>query len=200
LARAERDPGPSAKNREAQYDLGESAGVALGPGSSLPAGLAPRVARPGHDEGWLTQMLSAMPANACAPQLTSKGGLPYKPRDSWRQFVQFGRMARGLLAPLDASTIAICSERRTTGETDLSTEQAGAQAPPRFPRPHGNERRPQGRRSPPRAWTQAAQCLIPMLGSFRPTILLSLPGLTRQSIFLRITSCEEDGPAGQARG
>jgi ribonuclease P protein component len=47
----------------------------------------------------------------------------------------------------------------TTGETDLSTEQAGAQAPPRFPRPHGDKGRPQGRRSPPRAWTQAAQCL-----------------------------------------
>src|SRR5215471_3165531 len=29
---------------------------------------------------------------------------------------------------------------------------------------------------------------------------LSLPGLTRQSIPLQKTSCEEDGPAGQARG
>jgi hypothetical protein len=28
-------------------------------------------------------------------QLTSKGGLPYKPRDSWRQSAQFRRMAQG---------------------------------------------------------------------------------------------------------
>src|SRR2546423_7635883 len=30
--------------------------------------------------------------------------------------------------------------------------------------------------------------------------LSSLPGLTRQSIFLRKTLCEDDGPPGQAQG
>src|SRR6516162_2228817 len=54
---------------------------------------------------------------------------------------------------------AFASRRRTIGETDLSTEQAGAQTPSRLPRAHGDEGRPPRHPRPPRAWTQAAQCL-----------------------------------------
>src|SRR5262249_38370821 len=42
-------------------------------------------------------------------------------------------------------------------EADLPTEQAGAQAPPRFPRPHGHQGRTQGRGGPAGAWTQAPE-------------------------------------------
>jgi ribonuclease P protein component len=51
------------------------------------------------------------------------------------------------------------SQRRTAREADVSTEQAGAQAPSRFSCPHGNQRRAQGGCRAPRAWTQAAQRL-----------------------------------------
>ena len=40
-------------------------------------------------------------------------------------------------------------------EKNLSTQQAGAQAPPRLPRPHGDQGWPQGHRRPPGAWSQA---------------------------------------------
>jgi ribonuclease P protein component len=49
-------------------------------------------------------------------------------------------------------------------EADLSTEQIGAQTPARFPRPHGNHRRPQGGRSPARARSQATERLTPSAG------------------------------------
>jgi ribonuclease P protein component len=57
--------------------------------------------------------------------------------------------------------VRACRPQPATGamedrrETDLSAEQAGAQAPPRLPRPHGNGRRPQGHRRPPPARPQA---------------------------------------------
>jgi ribonuclease P protein component len=51
------------------------------------------------------------------------------------------------------------AQRRTAREADLSTEQAGAQAPSRFSCPHGNQRRAQGGCRAPRAWTQTAQRL-----------------------------------------
>jgi len=44
----------------------------------------------------------------------------------------------------------------TTHETDLSTEPAEAQAPPRFPRAHGESGRPESRKIPPRQRPQAA--------------------------------------------
>src|SRR5262249_8788796 len=49
--------------------------------------------------------------------------------------------------------------------------------------------------SPPRARAPARNEARGM-----PTLNSSLPGLTRQSILFAQTSCEEDGPAGQARG
>ena len=51
-------------------------------------------------------------------------------------------------------------DRRHARETDLSTLEARAQAPPWFPRPYGHQRRPQGHRGPPFARPQAPFCLI----------------------------------------
>ena len=49
--------------------------------------------------------------------------------------------------------------RRTPREADLSTQQAGAQAPSRLSRASGDHRRPQGSRRAPRAWPQAFERL-----------------------------------------
>src|SRR5258705_2534745 len=50
-------------------------------------------------------------------------------------------------------------QRRNTREADLSTQQTGAQAPSRLPRPSRHRRRPQGSRRAPRAWPQASERL-----------------------------------------
>ena len=52
-------------------------------------------------------------------------------------------------------------EWRTYREADLSAEQARAQAPARFPRPHGDRRRPQRHSAAPRQGPQAALGLRP---------------------------------------
>src|SRR5262249_23925570 len=44
-------------------------------------------------------------------------------------------------------------------EADLSTEQAGAQAPSRLPRPHGHQGRSPRGSGTPRPWTQAVERL-----------------------------------------
>src|SRR4051794_32575925 len=54
---------------------------------------------------------------------------------------------------------ALPGQRRTTREADLSTQQTGAQAPSRLPRPSRHRRRPQGSRRAPRAWPQASERL-----------------------------------------
>src|ERR671917_1044672 len=51
------------------------------------------------------------------------------------------------------------SRRRNIRETDLSTEQAGAQAPSWLPCPHGHHGGPQGRGGAARARTEKAQRL-----------------------------------------
>jgi ribonuclease P protein component len=66
----------------------------------------------------------------------------------------------GFLAPRERATRRDrTAQRRTAREADVSTEQAGAQAPSRFSCPHGNQRRAQGGCRAPRAWTQTAQRL-----------------------------------------
>ena len=50
-------------------------------------------------------------------------------------------------------------KRRMNRETDLSTLEAGAQAPSRFPCPPGHHRRPQGSRRPSCPWPQAPERL-----------------------------------------
>jgi ribonuclease P protein component len=92
--------------------------------------------------------------------LTSNGRLPYKPRDF--------RRGHSLVLGVRASTVSlrrrvILGKQRpaeSKREADLPTEQAGAQAPPRFSRPHGDQGRPQDRGQAARARTQTAQCLI----------------------------------------
>jgi ribonuclease P protein component len=56
--------------------------------------------------------------------------------------------------PRDWSSMKSGDETR---EADLSAEQTGAQAPTRFSRPHGDERRPQGDQYAARAPPQAAE-------------------------------------------
>jgi len=50
-------------------------------------------------------------------------------------------------------------QAENTGEADLSTEQAGAQAASRIPQPHGNQWWPQGAQCPPWPRPEAAQRL-----------------------------------------
>src|SRR5882757_5749562 len=57
------------------------------------------------------------------------------------------------------STGTLPGQRRTTREADLSTQQTGAQAPSRLPRPSRHRRRPQGSRRAPRARPQASERL-----------------------------------------
>lgn len=83
--------------------------------------------------------------------------LPYKPRNFFRQ-----RDPRDLSA-IGCQRLRRLRERLSTKsgdetrEADLSAEQAGAEAPTRFPRPYGDQRRPQGHQCSPRAGPQAAQ-------------------------------------------
>ena len=91
---------------------------------------------------------------------TSNGRLPYKPRDF--------RRGHSLVLRVRASTVplrrrVILGKQRpaeSKREADLPTEQAGAQAPPRFSRPHGDQGWAQDRGQAARARTQTAQCLI----------------------------------------
>jgi len=64
----------------------------------------------------------------------------------------------------------------TDREKNLSTQQAGSQAPPRLPRPHGDQGWPQGHRRPPGAWPQA-----PVGLSSRRVIIARLIRKTGQS-------------------
>ena len=107
-----------------------------------------------------------------APQLTEKGRLPISRSVFKRQCEPSGAM----------TDVARCvfvhtgTERRETGETDISTEQAGAQTPPRFPRPHGNQGRAESDRSPSRAWPQTAQRLTaPGVERLRRRLISSQP-------------------------
>jgi hypothetical protein len=107
--------------------------------------------------------VSLKPVNASTPvALTRRGPLSYKPRN-------FG--LGGLNAAIGAASdflmpwpvvigpyAAISGEQ--TGEADLSTEQAGAQASPRVSCPDGDEGWPQGCQCPPCARSQTPQRLM----------------------------------------
>src|SRR5436309_1666411 len=101
------------------------------------------------------QLRSARCCTAIAA-LTSPTALPYKPRD----FARARHLARG---PFGCDLIVadgMPRNRRSPREADLSTEQAGAQASARLPRPHGNQGRPPRDRLAALAGPQAAQRLI----------------------------------------
>src|SRR5881227_3643428 len=57
------------------------------------------------------------------------------------------------------STGKLPGQRRKTREADLSTQQTGAQAPPRLPGPSRDLRRSQGSGRPPRPRPQASERL-----------------------------------------
>src|SRR5882757_9056462 len=105
-------------------------------------------------------------------------GLPYKPRNCprwpgssgggsfgavngpfWagqhhRTYLNSAAKLRGRIA-----AAKLPGQRRTTREADLSTQQTGAQAPSRLPRPSRHDRRPQGSRRAPCARPQASERL-----------------------------------------
>jgi ribonuclease P protein component len=101
--------------------------------------------------------------------LTSKAALPYKPRDfkggNPRSIAVFGAKIRSTERrtgqdngpPLAATQDN--EKRRQTREADLSTEQAGAQAPSWVPHADGDQGRPQGPVEAARPGSQAAQRL-----------------------------------------
>jgi ribonuclease P protein component len=109
---------------------------------------------------------------ACQPvALTRRGPLPYKPPN-----FSLGGLDTVLASVFSVPTRAIFGPYAArsgvkTGEADLSTEQAGAQASPWLSRPDGHQGRPQGRQCPPRTRSQAldrlkrrrgTSCLVPM--------------------------------------
>src|SRR6202030_930003 len=93
------------------------------------------------------------------PALTWPIAVPYKPPDFARS-----HRSQALGARFSAEPIPACRAiRRFIGEADLSTQQAGAQASPWLPRPHGDQGRPQSDRRAPRAGAQTAERLIASL-------------------------------------
>ncbi len=88
--------------------------------------------------------------------------LPYKPRqsrDAGSRPSGFTRAPSRFLTcyvhPVYVHPAAGCEEE--SREADLSTEQAGAQAPARLPDPYGHQGRTPGAQCAPGAWPQAAQ-------------------------------------------
>ena len=133
------------------------------------AGLSPRfeaIRRHHHKAASAAATWGSSPP---AGTLTSKAGLPYKPRAFWmrqtptdRGFGRYGRRAPSHdTVDRRHRIVDLRGQRRQTREADLSTEQAGAQAPSRFPRPDGDNRRPQSHRQAARARSQAPQRLTP---------------------------------------
>ena len=105
---------------------------------------------------------------AAPRNIDENGSLPYKPR----QLSAMARLDRGgsfgpETARFEPASIGglisiagkLPGQRRTTREADLSTQQTGAQASSRLPRPPCDDRRPQGPRRAPRAWPQAFERL-----------------------------------------
>jgi ribonuclease P protein component len=107
------------------------------------------------------------PSGRQAVALTTSRAIPYK-RPEFRHrrplrgetFVHESVAAQGPVR----TTRSIRHRAATSGdysrETDLSTKQARAQAPPRFPCAHGDHGRPQGHLGPSSARSQAPQRLI----------------------------------------
>ena len=120
-------------------------------------------------------------AAGATPDIDENRSLPYKPR----QLSAMARFRRGAarlgrkwpffgpacISGLDLnSTGKLPGQRRTTREADLSTQQTGAQAPSRLPRPSRHRRRPQGSRRPPCAWPQASERLSRIFRRFHSWI------------------------------
>jgi ribonuclease P protein component len=65
-----------------------------------------------------------------------------------------------MIAPLTINLDLVVLRSGDSREADISTEQAGAQAPSRVPHPHGHQGWPQSAQRAPRARPQAPQRLI----------------------------------------
>ena len=133
--------------------------------------------------------------------MTDRGRLPYKPANSragsdesevldhpkpMRRFDRTG------------------PTRRSDREADLSTEQAGAQAPSRLSRPHGHQGWPQGHRCPARPRSQEAHRVSSRLARFdamerlrqRADFLAAASGskVPSKSFVLQTRKRNDDGP------
>ena len=120
-------------------------------------------------------------ADATTPDIDENRSLPYKPR----QLSAMARFHRGRLVwavngpfsgrPASPDLISIQQANcpvsgETTREADLSTQQTGAQAPSRLPRPSGHRWRSQGSRRPPRTRSQASERLSRIFRRFHSWI------------------------------
>ena len=123
--------------------------------------------------------------------IDENGPLPYKPRQlsAMARFDRGGsfgpQMARFGPASITGLTSIYQSgklpgQRRTTREADLSTQQTGAQAPSRLPRPPRDRRRPQGSRRAPRAGPQASERLSRASRRFHHGSVKAAGGLPRR--------------------
>src|SRR5438046_4641968 len=120
-------------------------------------------------------------AAAATPDIDENRSLLYKPRQLsamsrfhpgaarlGRKWPFFGP-AR-ITGRISIQQAELPGQRRTTREADLSTQQTGAQAPSRLPRPSRHRRRPQGSRRPPCAWPQASERLSRIFRRFHSWI------------------------------
>src|SRR5258708_20274812 len=105
-----------------------------------------------------------------SPRMTTRyidgtEALPYKPPQlSDIPFRDGGNASRVAVIVCESRRawpgIILALLREESREADLSTEQAGAQAPSWLPDPDGYSGRSQGAQCASRAWPQAAQCVI----------------------------------------
>ena len=149
------------------------------PCAACPARRAPVVSEtPGEADYSLAKVPLQRGPVRPPPNIDEQGSLPYKPR-------QLSGMTRGprrrpvgarsgsfragchpdFLSLFSTGRLSATGNCPVSGErsreADLSTQQIGAQAPPRLPRPPRHHRRPQGPRCAPCAWPQAPERLRP---------------------------------------
>src|SRR5258708_15475897 len=104
-----------------------------------------------------------------SPRMTTRyidgtEALPYKPPQlSDIPFRDGGNASRAAVMVWESRRawpgIILALLREESREADLSTEQAGAQAPSWLPDPDGNSGRSQGAQCAARAWPEGAQCV-----------------------------------------
>ena len=120
------------------------------------------------------QMCRFEEARSADLAIDEKGSLPYKPRhlSAVARFDRAGSFVAGkwpawawqhprtyLTYQADRQPRQARSQRRTTREADLPTQQTGAQAPPWLPRAHRHDRWPQGARRTARPRPQTSERL-----------------------------------------
>jgi ribonuclease P protein component len=95
------------------------------------------------------------------------------------------------MAPTRRQSALRCGQRRTDREADLSTQQTGAQAPPRLSRPYGDHGRPQSHHRPPDSRPQASQ----RLSLARDSRVTQMERLRHRADFLAAAAAGAKAPA-----